>query len=60
MKRARPTRKTRSETRRARDLAVRPAVDAVVKGGEVKPTATPSLMLACASGKHFKEASLTN
>ena len=48
----RVTTKVRRNDRRARDLAVKSA--RAVQGG-----ATPKLMLACASGQHIKEATIT-
>ena len=49
----RVTTKERRDKRRVRDLAVKSA--RVVKGGK----ATPALMLACATGQHIKEATIT-
>jgi hypothetical protein len=60
MKRARPTRKSPLDpTAEVRDLAVTPAIEAGVKGGEVKQKASPTLMLACASGQHIRELTIT-
>jgi hypothetical protein len=47
------TTKRRRDRRRVRDLAVKSA--RTVKGGK----GTPALMLACATGQHFKEATIT-
>jgi type VI protein secretion system component Hcp len=46
--------KGRKETRKIRDLAVKPAAIARVKGG-----ATTLLIKACATGAHIKKATLT-
>ena len=47
------TKKLRNPKRRARDLGVKAATQ--VKGGK----ASPISMLACASGQHIKEATIT-
>jgi type VI protein secretion system component Hcp len=47
------TKRVRNDKRRVRDLGVKAATQ--VKGG----TATPKLMLACATGQHIKEATIT-
>jgi hypothetical protein len=57
MKRAKPNRKapTLEPTAKARDLAVTPAVDAGVKGGEEKPKARPKLFETASKGQHLPE-----